>query len=249
MKNVLKGLAVVLGAVLLVPTTTKAQDEFTVSGKADFVSNYVWRGMDQNTRFAIQPNLGLSYKGLTLAAWGSQSLTHDQFEFDINLSYSVKGFTIMVSDLWWGGANEPYGYYEKEGTPANGVDGGHHFEGTLNYNFSECCNLPLNISWSTWFAGADVTDSEGDRCFSTYINLAYDVALAADITLTPSIGFTPWNGYYNTNDGGFSCTDISLKASKSIAVTKKFSIPLFVQAIASPVNDRTYFVAGFSLGF
>lgn len=248
MKNVLKGMAVALGAALLMPATTKAQDEFTVSGKADFVSNYVWRGSDQNSGFSIQPNLALSYKGVTLAAWGSQSLTNASEapqEFDINLSYSTKGFTVMVSDYWWNGMAAPYGRYKD----------GHHFEGTLSYNFSESCNLPLTLSWSTWFAGADdnrVKDNgELDRAFSTYIFASYDIALPADITLTPAVGFTPWEGVYH-NKAAF--TDISLKATKAIEVTDKFSIPLFVQAIVAPHDtgkgvDKTYLVAGFSLGF
>lgn len=41
----------------------------------------------------------------------------------------------------------------------------------------------------------------------------------------------------------------SLRASKDIRVTENFSIPLFVQAIVAPVYDRTYLVAGFSVGF
>lgn len=95
------------------------------------------------------------------------------------------------------------------------------------------------------FAGADKNVEEKLQG-STYINTSYPISLPADITLTPAIGFTPWTGYYH-NKAAF--TDISLKANKDIKVTEQFSIPVFVQAIVTPVYDRTYLVAGFSLEF
>ena len=91
--------------------------------------------------------------------------------------------------------------------------------------------------------GEDPTDNNK---FSTYVNLSYPVSLPADITLTPALGFTPWKGMYNDKAG---VTDVSIKASKDIQVTDKFAIPVFVQALVAPVHDRTYLLAGFSLGF
>lgn len=37
---------------------------------ADFVSSYIWRGMDSGNA-SVQPSLGLNWKGLTVYAWGS----------------------------------------------------------------------------------------------------------------------------------------------------------------------------------
>lgn len=49
MRKIIKTLAAAMGvAILLLPTKTYAQDKFTVNGKADFVSDYIWRGADQN---------------------------------------------------------------------------------------------------------------------------------------------------------------------------------------------------------
>lgn len=66
-------------------------------------------------------------------------------------------------------------------------------------------------------------------------------------TLTPSVGFTPWKGMYDADGAAF--TDIALKASKNINITDHFSLPLFVQAIVSPSFDKTYLIAGLSIGF
>ena len=78
------------------------------------------------------------------------------------------------------------------------------------------------------------------------LSASYDIACPADVTLTPSVGFTSWQGYYNDKA---AITDISLKASKDVALSDKISLPLFVQAIASPINDHVYLVAGVGVGF
>lgn len=245
--NKTKLILLALGAALMLPAGASAQDKFTVSGNLDLVTNYVWRGIDQNSGVSVQPGLGLDYKGFSLSAWGSQSLTNnadrDVQEFDINLGYSIGGFSATITDYWWGGLHNPYGYY-KNGPADNPVDGGHHFEATVAYRVSD--KVPLTVSWSTWFAGADLRTSGDKRCYSTYISASYDIACPAEITLTPSVGFTPWEGYYHDKT---AFTDISLKASKDIALSSKFSLPLFVQAIASPVNDHVYLVAGLGLSF
>lgn len=238
MKKIVKSIAVLFGAFLCVcPSPVKAQHEFTVSGKADFVSDYIWRGADQNSGFSIQPSLTLGYAGFSLNIWGSQSLTKwtdgGAKEFDINLGYSIHNFSVTISDYWWSGVNMPYGRYKDS----------HYFEGTLAYNFGE--SFPLALSWSTMFAGADKNE-EGDLRASTYITASYSIDLPVGITLTPAVGFTPWKGMYHDKA---AFTDLSLKASKDIHVTEKFAIPLFVQAIVAPVYDRTYLLAGFSLGF
>lgn len=257
MKNFFKGL-ILAGVAFAAAGTMKAQDTFEVHGKADFVNDYIWRGLDQSHGFAVQPSLTLAYKGFSLNGWGSVPISNYETktspkEFDINLNYAIGGLTLTVSDYWWGGKSQPYGYYGKNGYQGN-VDLGHHFEGTVAYNFGE--KVPLTLTWSTWFAGADATTiKDNKRAYSTYINASYAIGLPADITLTPSIGFTPWEGYYShyakddDKKDNAAITDISLKASKDIKVTDNFSIPVFVQAIASPVCDQTYMVAGFSLGF
>lgn len=191
--------------------------------------------------------LGFTYKGFSLSAWGSQSLTNnadrDVQELDINLGYSIKGISVTITDYWWGGLHNPYGYY-KHGPADNPVDGGHHFEATVAYNFGE--KVPLSLSWSTWFAGADLHTSTDKRCYSTYIGASYNITCLNNITLTLSIGFTPWKGYYHEKA---AFTDISLKATKNTTISDKISIPLFVQFIASPVNDHVYLVAGVGIGF
>ena len=55
-------IASILGAAVTFSSAASAQEKITVNGNIDLVNNYVWRGMDQNSGFSVQPTLGLSYK-------------------------------------------------------------------------------------------------------------------------------------------------------------------------------------------
>ena len=61
---------VLLAMGLVAVTTTLAQDKIETTIRGDIVSSYIWRGLDAGST-AIQPTLGIGYKGLSLTAWGS----------------------------------------------------------------------------------------------------------------------------------------------------------------------------------
>lgn len=258
-RNLLHERMAAIACIVCLPWTAPAQDKLEVHGTANFVSSYIWRGIDQNHGFAVQPSLSLGYKGLTLNAWGSTPISNfsdpnNAREFDINLRYTYKGLTLALTDYWWGGQSGRYGYY-KQTSDNDFIDGRHHFEGTLAYYFGE--KVPLTLSWSTWFAGSDAKRyRNGKRAYSTYVSASYAITLPMDISLTPAIGFSPWESYYSHNprvkesrQDKATLTDISLKASKNIEVNSHFTIPVFVQAVVSPSYDYSCIVAGFSLGF
>lgn len=226
--------AVVALSALFVPLIGMAQDTFEVSVGADVVSKYIWRGFDQGSGASIQPTLGMAYKGFSLTAWGSTSVTDlEPKEIDITLGYTIGGLSLNVTDYWWAGESQAYGNYKNS----------HYFEGAASYYFGE--KLPLTLSVATMFAGGD-RNEEGKQCYSTYFSAEYDIACPADITLTPSIGATTAS-YLHTGERVKGLTDLSLKASKELKITNSFSLPIFVQVTASPVNDKVYMVFGLTL--
>ena len=96
-KNTL-GAFVVMAAL---PSVATAQEKFTVNGDVTFLSDYVWRGADQNSGFSVQPSLTMSYAGFSLNLWGNQTLSkwedgHGAKEVDINLSYSYREVLVAV---------------------------------------------------------------------------------------------------------------------------------------------------------
>ena len=133
-----------------------AQDEVETTVAADVVSTYVWRGMECGSA-AIQPTLGIGYKGLSLSAWGSYGLvdTNDAKEFDLTLAYSTGGFNIGITDYWFNTPEERYFLYDANKTS-------HIFEANIGYDFG-----PAAIQWFTNLAGNDGYNKDGKRAYSS----------------------------------------------------------------------------------
>ena len=233
----MKKVLLLLPAVSVMELTSgviHAQPQTEISIGGDLVSTYVWRGVYQSG-FSLQPEIGLSVGGFTVGVWGSTDL--DNFkEVDLSVGYSVRGFSVGVTDYWWGGQRLGDGRF----APYFKYGDTHYFEGTLAYEFGE--KFPLGISWSTMFAGADKKEN-GDRAWSSYVELAYPFSVGS-VELTAAAGAAPaWlpGGY-----DGFQISNVSLKASRAIPVSEKYEIPLFVQLAVNPQLNYMNLVIGLS---
>lgn len=204
-----------------------------VEGEAalDLVSSYIWRGQDLGG-VSIQPTLGLSWKGLSLSAWGSTSFEKgDTKEFDLTLGYGYKGFSVSVTDYWFD--NGP-GYF-KYGAHSTA----HVFEACLGYDFKLAA-----INWYTNFAGNDGVNGHGDRAYSSYVEASVPFTLAS-LDWSAVVGATPWStDFYGSH--GFAVVNCSIGAVKKIKVTDSFGFSLFARAIWNPRADKGYFAAGIS---
>ena len=66
----MKSVAICGGMLLGLPLAASAQNEVETEVGVDIVSSYIWRGQDLGG-VSIQPSIAISYKGLSLEAWGS----------------------------------------------------------------------------------------------------------------------------------------------------------------------------------
>ena len=206
--------------------------ETTVS--TDLVSQYVWRGLDCGS-ISVQPTLGVSYKGLSLTAWGNVGLSEpaDAKELDLTLAYTIGGFNVGITDYWLNDTEERYFLYDAHKT-------GHVFEANIGYDFG-----PVALQWYTNFAGNDGLNKDGKRAYSSYVELSAPFRLA-NVDWSAAVGASPFaNDYYETN--GFAVTNLSLTATKEIKVTDSFSIPAFVQFATNPCSQKAYLVFGLTL--
>jgi hypothetical protein len=232
-KIVLFALGMVMGV------TAYAQDtvEATISG--DVVSSYIWRGQDLGN-VSIQPTLGVSYKGLSLSAWGNVGLSNseDTKELDLTLAYSNGGFNIGITDYWTNDGGDPEARYFKYN--AHGTN--HVFEANVGYDFGFA-----SLQWFTNFAGNDGTNKDGKRAYSSYFEVNVPFQLAT-VDWTATAGAIPYaTSFYNGWTSGFAVTNVALKATKDIKVTDSFSIPIFGQVVANPCSQKAYLVLGFTL--
>lgn len=216
-------------------STVKAQDKVEASVGADLVSSYIWRGQDLGG-VSIQPGASLSYKGLSLSAWGSVGFDGaDAKEFDLTLSYTYGGFSIGVTDYWFD--------RDSEGLPTrySNYKDSHTFEVALGYDFG-----PLAVNWYTNFAGSVGMNEDGDDAYASYLSVSAPFTLGG-IDWSAEVGATPWaNDFYNGYSDGFKVSSVSIRASKEIKITDSFSLPLWAQGIWNPTTKGAYFVAGIS---
>lgn len=218
---------------LVLSGTALAQEKIEATIGADFVSQYIWRGLDCGN-VSVQPTLGVAYKGFSLSAWGSVGFkSEDTKEFDLTASYTVGGFSVGITDYWFNTPEERYFNYKAHGTS-------HVFEGMVGYDFGL-----LSAAWYTNFAGNDGYNKSGKRAYSSYVEVNVPFKLAT-CEWTGTLGAVPYaTTFYDTN--GFAVTNIALKATKDIKITETFSVPLFAQVIANPSSQKAYFVFGFTL--
>lgn len=218
-------------------SAANAQDKVEGSVSADVVSRYVWRGQALGDA-AVQPSASLSYKGLSLSAWGSYGFlnTEDTKEFDLTLSYTVGGFNVGVTDYWFSyyGADNKYFEYRAHDTS-------HVWEANVGYDFG-----PLAIQWYTNFAGADGINKSGKRAYSSYVQLSAPFSLAT-CDWTATIGAVPYATSFYSDVNGFAVTNVALRATKAIPVCKKWSLPLFMEGSCNPSTKKGYLVVGFTV--
>lgn len=224
---------VIIAMGLVASATALAQDKVEATIAADFVSQYVWRGLDCG-HVSVQPTLGIAYKGFSLSAWGSVGFkSEDTKEFDLTASYTTGGLTVAVTDYWFDDPEPRYFYYNAHSTS-------HVFEASVAYDFGL-----LSAAWYTNFAGNDGLTPSGKRAYSSYVELNAPFRLAT-CEWTGTVGAVPYaTTFYDTS--GFAVTNVALKASKDIKITDTFSVPIFAQVIANPSSQKAYFVVGFTL--
>ena len=213
-------------------TINSALGQASVSGGADFVSRYVWRGFDFGNSFSIQPALSLGAGGFELGFWGSYPLTNasDYHEMDLYASYSVSDFSILATDYYFPAPGVKYGDYKDPGS--------HTIEVGLSYAGSE--SFPLSLA-----AYMNVYNDDDN---TVYFEVGYSTEVQ-EVGLDLFVGGTPGGDkvmYYGTDK--FNLINVGLTASKEIKITDSFSLPVFASYIVNPNEEVAYLLFGVSLG-
>lgn len=211
-----------------------AQDNVETTVAADVVSQYIWRGQELG-EVSLQPTLGIGYKGFTLTAWGNVGLSvpGDTKEFDLTASYSAGGFNAGITDYWFNCPNERYFCYKSHKTS-------HVFEANVGYDFGL-----LSVQWFTNFAGNDGVNKDGDRAYSSYLEVSAPFRFGG-CDWTATAGAVPFaTSFYAV--GNFAVTNVSLKATKALKITDTFSVPVFAGITANPSTEKACLIFGFTL--
>ena len=246
MEKRIKKLATVAScAVLLFPTTMKAQSGTTITATADLVSNYFWRGENLGG-ISVQPTLGIGIGGLSVSAWGNVGVNkEDTREFDLTAAYTIKKVNIGITDYsfvpWDKTADQSQdvNYFDYSCKSAKST---HVYEANIGYNFG-----PVSLQWYTNIGGKDYYKKNSDkRAYSSYVEADAPFKLGG-LDMKAELGITPWDGAYTIKTDKFSVVDIGLTAKKTVKITDSFSIPAYVKAAVNPEASKAYLIFGITL--
>lgn len=229
LKNVIKYSILYL---IILSSSTFIFAQASVSGGADFVSRYVWRGLDFGNSFSVQPALSFGVGGFEAGFWGSYPFTADGYgaeEMDLYLGYSISDFSVLVTDYYFPTAGGKYGNYKDPGS--------HTIEVGLSYGGSEA--FPLSLA-----AYMNVYNDDDN---TVYFEVGYSTEVSG-VGVDLFVGGTPGGdgGYYATTE--FNLINVGVTASKDIEITDKFSLHVFSSYVLNPNLEVGYLLFGFSIG-
>lgn len=250
--------------VLETPETNllKSDDGVKATVQADVVSRYIWRGLEL-AGFSLQPQVSVSWRGLSLTAEGSTSLDKDGYrDLDLTLGYQLGPVNIGVTDYWSTGVDSEnrYLYYDQH-------KGAHIFEGNLGFTCKYFSLQGYCMFWGNDFkVPADSRVSNGDeRAYSTYIELGIPFKLGScDWQLT--VGGTPMESggtwevqahetllgledipvrVYEYAEGPACCV-ASLRCTKELKLGS-LRLPVFAEFNSNPYLSKASMIFGLSI--
>lgn len=196
----------------------------------DLVSHYIWRGQDYGQTPSVQPGLSATWKDFTLGYWGAYRIAGSgDHEFDFYLEKTVGPVTFSIWDYWsiCDTTSNDFLDYKKNTTS-------HLLEAQVLLSGGE--KLPFNLLGSYFFYGADPTKS-------MYIELQY-VHSFGTIDTQIFAGFQPKGEFYASKA---AFVNVGCSATKSLKMTKKWSIPLSLSLNYNPDIQKVYLVGGITL--
>jgi hypothetical protein len=227
------------------PAAEEAAPTVTGGVNVDLVSHYVWRGFVLTDRFAFQPSVFVSTKGLTLTSWSSWSSTGTdddglvpgcfpddddcpalrEHDFTVDYTRAVGTATVSVGYI-------NYLFPPSRTETAKALDA----VGSTNEIYGGVTFAAPGNPFVKAFIDVDGDEDEGDTSRGTYLQfgVSHAIPLAEGrATLTPmfsvAYNFDQWIGDggcdFSDPDSGSSCwNDANLGVKVAIPVTSKFTI-------------------------
>jgi hypothetical protein len=281
MKNLLKmKRALIVSMILvmifisnhLIAQEKKCKMPFKLNVSADFVSRYIWRGMDFGNSPSIQPTLSFNLGEFELGYWGAVALINNYVESDLYMKYSVKGFSLTLYDYYIPALSTElndnrYSFCKSPSKIEFDTTTGqnltkyttHTIEAYLQYKGPE--KFPISVLVGTYIYGNDKTAVDSvftdskllqsvnfKNRFSSYIELGYSFAIKEN-NFDVFVGATPFSSAYSTPvyKGDFAVVNMGVTGYRNIKITEKFDLPLKASVIFNPQASNIFFVLGLTL--
>jgi len=212
MKPIFKRFIISAIASISIPLLAQAQDV-----SVDYVSRYIWRGLDAGSSPSLQPTIEFSKGNFSFGTWGAVATNGNPAGTEINLyaAYSLGDLSISITD-----------YFFPEADPFTDA-ATHYVELGLGYSIGD-----VSLSGGVFVLN--------DDDFPVYLEAGYTLG-AVDLFL----GFTPMESALYGNSGP-AFINLGFGTSKEISITDSFSLPVSTSLILNPNSKSAFFVVGIS---
>ncbi len=210
----------------------------SIGVNADLVSRYIWRGFDFGNSVSIQPTLSYSLGGFNVGLWGSYALAYESSnydEIDIFASYAISTkagtFKPFVTDYTFPYLNTRFFDFSDDST------GSHTVEAGLAFASQDKCPITVLFAVNVY----------NDADHAPYFELGYPITLN-DVSLTLFAGGTKGKcSWYGITEDEIAVLNVGVTASKTIAITEKFSLPVAATFVVNPYAEKSFLVFSMSL--
>ena len=226
MKTIKKIILTLITILSIGTLSAQEKSKVTFDIGVDFVSRYVWRGLEFSDSPAMQPYAEYNSGNFTFGAWASYE-TGGQVvgqEFDFYVGYSFGAVSLGFTDYAFPVDGMSDGYFQMKN---------HVGEATISFDGVE--KFPLTL-----LLGVNVYNDDAN---SIYTELGYPFKIG-ETELSAFVG--AGNEIYSI-DGDFAITNFGISAAKDIKMTDSFSLGVSTSAIFNPNTEDAYLVFLISL--
>lgn len=226
MKTIKKIILTLITILSIGTLSAQEKSKATFDIGVDFVSRYVWRGLEFSDSPAMQPYAEYNSGNFTFGAWASYE-TGGQVvgqEFDFYVGYSFGAVSLGFTDYAFPVDGMSDGYFQMKN---------HVGEATISFDGVE--KFPLTL-----LLGVNVYNDDAN---SIYTELGYPFKIG-ETELSAFVG--AGNEIYSI-DGDFAITNFGISAAKDIKMTDSFSLGVSTSAIFNPNTEDAYLVFLISL--
>lgn len=203
---------------------------FSVS--LELATKYMWRAIeygDAPTTFAI---VNYVHKGFSVYAEGVYAVNGSHSEVDLGASYSCKWLSAGINDYYYpSSVGEKDKYFKLSSRKT-----GHYLEGVVTISPEK---IPLWLTLSTYFWGADKKPSNGKNAYSSYAELGYRHPFNGDNAASIVVGAALNKGFYTDYEHGFNVVNITAKYETSFRLGT-FRLPVSASYIVNPYRNKSY---------
>jgi hypothetical protein len=247
-----------LVALLLGPVAgaqpTEATDEIppdvpsvTVDVGVDLVSRFIYRGLNLGEAPQVQPRIALNVENFQVALWSSHPLGQPS---DATYDDVARG-TNYREVLFWARYDIPLSvgtltpYVQNHYNPNSGQlfdfdgdgDGAHFFQAQLMFAGNERLPLDAMIGWVFY-------NDPGD---SIYLEAGYRFGVSG-VDFRAFAGGVPGESPFNgVTEDEPAVTNVGLTASRALAITEEYELPVGVSFIFNPYTENAFAVFSVSL--